>query len=138
MAMNKGGSSSSLFIFLINLFIFFFFFHFGKVQCNPNYRDALAKSLFFFQGQRSGKLPPSQHITWRSNSGLFDGRLANVCDIIHKVLIFLYENLCFFSLEIVGYSNNEQFSDSVIFQNNMFAHLLVVTIYQGQCDYPSQ
>nr|XP_004499712.1 endoglucanase 9-like [Cicer arietinum] len=50
----------------------------GNVQCNPNYREALAKSLLFFQGQRSGRLPPDQQITWRSNSGLSDGRLANV------------------------------------------------------------
>ncbi|CAI0556278.1 unnamed protein product [Linum tenue] len=45
---------------------------------NPNYKEALAKSLLFFQGQRSGRLPPSQQITWRSHSGLSDGRLANV------------------------------------------------------------
>ncbi|MED6205115.1 Beta-glucosidase cel3A [Stylosanthes scabra] len=50
------------------------------VECNPaaNYRDALAKSLLFFQGQRSGRLPPDQQLKWRSNSALFDGRLANV------------------------------------------------------------
>ncbi|KAF3440399.1 hypothetical protein FNV43_RR18683 [Rhamnella rubrinervis] len=48
------------------------------VQANPNYRDALAKSILFFQGQRSGRLPNTQQITWRSNSGIFDGRLANV------------------------------------------------------------
>lgn len=50
----------------------------SHIQCNPNYRDALAKSILFFQGQRSGKLPPNQSITWRSNSGLSDGRLAGV------------------------------------------------------------
>ncbi|XP_050366892.1 endoglucanase 3-like isoform X2 [Argentina anserina] len=56
----------------------------GNVQLvqagNPNYRDALAKSILFFQGQRSGKLPSGadQKITWRSSSGLSDGRLAKV------------------------------------------------------------
>ena len=45
---------------------------------NPNYRDALAKSILFFQGQRSGRLPRDQQITWRSNSGLYDGRVAHV------------------------------------------------------------
>ncbi|CAN6543458.1 unnamed protein product [Malus baccata var. baccata] len=47
---------------------------------NPNYREALAKSILFFQGQRSGRLPAgaAQQITWRFNSGLSDGRLANV------------------------------------------------------------
>ncbi|XP_061354155.1 endoglucanase 9-like [Gastrolobium bilobum] len=50
----------------------------GNVQCNPNYKEALAKSLLFFQGQRSGRLPRDQQITWRSNSGLSDGSSANV------------------------------------------------------------
>nr|XP_004292399.2 PREDICTED: endoglucanase 9-like [Fragaria vesca subsp. vesca] len=56
----------------------------GNVQLvqagNPNYRDALAKSILFFHGQRSGKLPSgaAQQMTWRSNSGLSDGRLAQV------------------------------------------------------------
>ncbi|NP_001280779.1 endoglucanase 3-like precursor [Malus domestica] len=47
---------------------------------NPNYREALAKSVLFFQGQRSGRLPAgaAQQITWRSNSGLSDGRQAYV------------------------------------------------------------
>ncbi|XP_051124370.1 endoglucanase 3 [Andrographis paniculata] len=45
----------------------------------PNYRDALAKSIVFFQGQRSGRLPPPpQPIAWRADSGLADGALAGV------------------------------------------------------------
>ncbi|XP_052188641.1 endoglucanase 9-like [Diospyros lotus] len=51
-------------------------------QANPiNYREALAKSILFFQGQRSGTVPrgqQQQQITWRSSSGLSDGRLAQV------------------------------------------------------------
>ncbi|KAK4337841.1 hypothetical protein RND71_042328 [Anisodus tanguticus] len=43
-----------------------------------NYRDALEKSIMFFEGQRSGKLPPNQRISWRGNSGLSDGSLAKV------------------------------------------------------------
>jgi hypothetical protein len=62
----------------------------GNVQCKPNYREALAKSLLFFQGQRSGKLPPDQQIKWRSNSGLSDGRLANVCNIFHFHFLFYF------------------------------------------------
>lgn len=53
----------------------------NNVQCNPNYEEALAKSLLFFQGQRSGRLPSDQQLTWRSNSGLYDGRQANVCKL---------------------------------------------------------
>ncbi|CAN0859190.1 Endoglucanase 17 [Linum grandiflorum] len=43
-----------------------------------NYKDALAKSILFFEGQRSGKLPHSQKMKWRGNSGLSDGSTANV------------------------------------------------------------
>lgn len=45
---------------------------------NPNYREALAKSILFFQGQRSGRLPSNQEVKWRSSSGLSDGFLAHV------------------------------------------------------------
>lgn len=45
---------------------------------NPDYKDALAKSLMFFQGQRSGRLPTNQLLSWRSTSGLSDGALAHV------------------------------------------------------------
>ncbi|KAL3017170.1 hypothetical protein AAZX31_06G259300 [Glycine max] len=38
-----------------------------------NYAEALAKSILFFEGQRSGKLPPSQRIKWRKDSALHDG-----------------------------------------------------------------
>ncbi|GMH17355.1 hypothetical protein Nepgr_019196 [Nepenthes gracilis] len=44
----------------------------------PNYREALSKSILFFQGQRSGKLPSDQILTWRSDSALADGSLAGV------------------------------------------------------------
>ncbi|XAR62835.1 Cellulase [Bertholletia excelsa] len=47
-------------------------------QSNPNYKEALAKSILFLQGQRSGKLPANQEISWRSTSALSDGQLANV------------------------------------------------------------
>ncbi|KAL8207926.1 hypothetical protein R6Q57_007338 [Mikania cordata] len=43
-----------------------------------NYKDALTKSLIFFEGQRSGKLPSNQRITWRKNSGLSDGAAMKV------------------------------------------------------------
>ncbi|KAM3239588.1 hypothetical protein ACQJBY_053340 [Aegilops geniculata] len=45
---------------------------------HPDYADALAKSLLFFQGQRSGRLPPDQAVKWRSNSAMSDGSAANV------------------------------------------------------------
>uniref|UniRef100_A0A0D9X3T7 Endoglucanase n=1 Tax=Leersia perrieri TaxID=77586 RepID=A0A0D9X3T7_9ORYZ len=43
-----------------------------------NYADALSKSIIFFEGQRSGKLPPGNRMPWRSHSGLSDGAQYNV------------------------------------------------------------
>ncbi|PKA54568.1 Endoglucanase 11 [Apostasia shenzhenica] len=67
---------------------FFFFFSFFSLfilllrgaegNPNPNYGEALAKSILFFQGQRSGRLPPDQKIKWRADSALTDGSSANV------------------------------------------------------------
>ncbi|TYH61419.1 hypothetical protein ES332_D07G050700v1 [Gossypium tomentosum] len=38
-----------------------------------DYGAALTKSILFYEGQRSGKLPPTQRITWRKDSALRDG-----------------------------------------------------------------
>ncbi|KAL6131868.1 hypothetical protein ACLB2K_070241 [Fragaria x ananassa] len=38
-----------------------------------NYADALSKSILFFDGQMSGKLPSFQRMTWRKDSALHDG-----------------------------------------------------------------
>lgn len=38
-----------------------------------NYADAFDKSLLFFEAQRSGKLPSTQRVKWRADSGLSDG-----------------------------------------------------------------
>ncbi|KAG6397720.1 hypothetical protein SASPL_143890 [Salvia splendens] len=37
------------------------------------YADALEKSILFFEGQRSGRLPATQRLTWRADSALSDG-----------------------------------------------------------------
>ncbi|KAK8483603.1 hypothetical protein V6N13_036289 [Hibiscus sabdariffa] len=39
-----------------------------------DYKDALAKAILFFEGQRSGKLPASQRVKWRGDSALTDGK----------------------------------------------------------------
>lgn len=60
---------------------------------NHDYKDALAKSILFFEGQRSGKLPPNQRMTWRSNSGLSDGSALDVNGSISSVsllMLFLF------------------------------------------------
>lgn len=38
----------------------------------PDYKEALRLSLLFFEVQRSGKLPPTNRIKWRSDSALND------------------------------------------------------------------
>ncbi|XP_057850197.1 endoglucanase 24 [Cryptomeria japonica] len=44
----------------------------------PDYKSALAKSILFFEGQRSGPLPPCQRLTWRRDSALRDGSDENI------------------------------------------------------------
>lgn len=44
-----------------------------SVRSSHDYGDALTKSILFFEGQRSGKLPHSQRMTWRKDSALKDG-----------------------------------------------------------------
>ncbi|XP_052187087.1 endoglucanase 17-like [Diospyros lotus] len=49
-----------------------------RLFSGQNYSDALSKSILFFEGQRSGKLPPDQRITWRGDSALSDGSTLHV------------------------------------------------------------
>lgn len=55
-------------------------FHGYLVSVNGdfNYKEALTKSIIFLEAQRSGKLPPNNRLSWRGDSGLQDGNLANV------------------------------------------------------------
>ncbi|PIA34837.1 hypothetical protein AQUCO_03700250v1 [Aquilegia coerulea] len=45
---------------------------------SQDYTDALAKSILFFEGQRSGKLPSNQRLAWRGDSALSDGTPEHV------------------------------------------------------------
>ncbi|CAN8312981.1 unnamed protein product [Cochlearia groenlandica] len=65
-------ASSFFFVFLLSLLLL------ENTYASPNYREALSKSLIFFQGQRSGRLPSDQKILWRFSSGLSDGSSAHV------------------------------------------------------------
>lgn len=38
----------------------------------------MSKCLLFFEGQRSGRLPPNQRLRWRGDSGLADGGMGGV------------------------------------------------------------
>ncbi|KAL1569940.1 Esterase/lipase/thioesterase [Salvia divinorum] len=50
---------------------------FALLSCSAftpqDYADALEKSILFFEGQRSGRLPANQRLTWRADSALSDG-----------------------------------------------------------------
>ncbi|XP_051137372.1 endoglucanase 1-like [Andrographis paniculata] len=60
--------------FLILLFHFFINISPSIVAFTPqDYSEALEKSILFFEGQRSGRLPPTQRVNWRADSGLSDG-----------------------------------------------------------------
>jgi len=43
-----------------------------------DYRQALSKSILYFEAQRSGRLPGSQRVAWRADSGLLDGKANGV------------------------------------------------------------
>ncbi|KAL5561414.1 hypothetical protein UlMin_031161 [Ulmus minor] len=68
--------SSSITLLLCNGFPAHHYPH--RRVASHNYRDALAKCIIYFEGQRSGKLPPNQRVTWRRDSGLSDGSAINV------------------------------------------------------------
>ncbi|RKP53164.1 glycoside hydrolase [Cohnella endophytica] len=38
-----------------------------------NYAEALQKSIYFYEAQRSGALPANNRVSWRGNSGMTDG-----------------------------------------------------------------
>ncbi|KAJ9696553.1 hypothetical protein PVL29_008663 [Vitis rotundifolia] len=68
-----------------------------------NYRDALTKSILFFEGQRSGRLPSNQRMTWRRDSGLSDGAAMHVC--VNVYALFLQLLVLDFSSFEVGFVN---------------------------------
>ncbi|GAB2296951.1 Esterase/lipase/thioesterase [Dionaea muscipula] len=50
----------------------------SAVSSAHDYSDALHKCILFFEGQRSGKLPPNQRLRWRRDSALHDGSSTGV------------------------------------------------------------
>ncbi len=45
---------------------------------NHAYGEVLQKSMFFYEAQRSGKLPANNRVNWRGDSGLDDGKDKNL------------------------------------------------------------
>jgi preprotein translocase subunit SecY len=52
--------------------------YFSFAFTSQDYANALEKSILFFEGQRSGRLPSNQRLTWRGDSGLSDGSTYHV------------------------------------------------------------
>lgn len=48
------------------------------VSAGHDYAAALGKSFLFYEAQRSGYLPHNQRVSWRANSGLYDGKANGV------------------------------------------------------------
>ncbi|XP_072952638.1 endoglucanase 7-like [Typha angustifolia] len=75
----KRRSSSSLLkgihitVPILSTILLSFFTAFVGAAGTHDYRDALSKSLLYFEAQRSGRLPYNQRVTWRGHSGLTDG-----------------------------------------------------------------
>lgn len=60
---------------------------------DPDYAEALTKSLLYFEAQRSGRLPYNQRVTWRDHSGLTDGLEQGVRFFFFFFFIMLKLNL---------------------------------------------
>ncbi|WJX38853.1 Esterase/lipase/thioesterase [Trifolium repens] len=74
-------STSTLYYlhFLLTLLVFCSFNNqLSFAFTSQEYYNALEKSILFFEGQRSGRLPSNQKLTWRGDSGLSDGSSYHV------------------------------------------------------------
>ncbi|KAL5833180.1 hypothetical protein ACOSQ3_016854 [Xanthoceras sorbifolium] len=70
--------SFSMQILIVSFTLCSLSFLFCSAFTSHDYSDALEKSILFFEGQRSGKLPSNQRLTWRGDSGLSDGTSYHV------------------------------------------------------------
>ena len=75
MASSSSSSSSSIVSVLVGLGVVLAHIH-GCL--GVDYKEALTKSLLYYEAQRSGKLPQNQRVQWRGDSGLHDGKDAGV------------------------------------------------------------
>ncbi|CAJ1932943.1 unnamed protein product [Sphenostylis stenocarpa] len=71
---SMGMTVRRVFVFIILLFCSFQILN----AASADYKKALTNSLLYFEGQRSGKLPPNQRVNWRGDSGLKDGQDARI------------------------------------------------------------
>ncbi|KAG0503250.1 hypothetical protein HPP92_003322 [Vanilla planifolia] len=58
---------------------------FAHGKAGSNYKQALTKSILYFEAQRSGKLPGNQRVTWHGDSALRNGSDAGVRYIMSTI-----------------------------------------------------
>lgn len=70
--------------------------NFALAFTSHDYSVALEKSIIFFEGQRSGKLPANQRLPWRGDSGLSDGsgyhvifKYTSIISLLHVPSYFM-------------------------------------------------
>jgi len=67
-----------------------------------DYAAALKKTILYFEAQRSGVLPPNQRVTWRGNSGLFDGKANGVRTMRFVALVIIHQSSMLLLASIVS------------------------------------
>ncbi|KAL8063110.1 hypothetical protein ABFX02_01G006500 [Erythranthe guttata] len=72
------GNSLGTYMYIITWLIIFVGGFLSTVNADFDYQSALKKSIIFLDAQRSGKLPANHRPSWRGDSALQDGSLANV------------------------------------------------------------
>jgi hypothetical protein len=82
--MASTSTTTTLYLHFLLTFSLFYSFHHQLTFAftSQDYHEALEKSILFFEGQRSGRLPSDQKQTWRGDSGLSDGSSYHVFNII--------------------------------------------------------
>lgn len=71
------------------LFLLFSIFYTIRAS-HFDYKDALSKTLLYFEAQRSGRLPYDQRVSWRHHSGLADGLQQGVCYVYYEYVFKKY------------------------------------------------
>lgn len=86
-------TKSKLSVFYLSIVLTLILFNMCTERRPYDYNQVLSMSILFYEAQRSGKLPASNRIPWRGDSGLRDG-----CDVKHDLTGGWYDGKLFASL----------------------------------------